>query len=82
MAEYKAPEFDHVQVKLDEFGKGSVIVNGQPLKSSMGVSLEAEAGQPTIVTIRLLASVDYEVLVKSVGARVAIPLDRDDEDAR
>lgn len=72
-------EFDHVEIKLDEWGKGSVIVNGHPLKSSLGVTLEANGGETTIVTIRLLAAADVDVLVKGVKDRLAIPMQNDEE---
>lgn len=72
-------EFDHVEIRLDQWGKGSVIVNGNPLQSSLGVTVEANGGEITVVTIRLLASVDVDVLVKGVEARLAIPMLDDEE---
>lgn len=69
MSEFSS-QYDRVVVKLDEFGKGTVSVNGHLLKSSMGVSLEAVGGEITIVTIKLLASADFDVLAKDVDARL------------
>jgi hypothetical protein len=51
---------DHVKIQLDEWGKGEVLINGQPLKSSLAIRLVAHGGNMTWVTICMLASVEYE----------------------
>lgn len=56
-------DHDHVVLKFDEWGKGSVVVNGYELKSTLGVTMEANGGETTIVTIRMLASVEADLLV-------------------
>ena len=60
MSDYN--KFDHVVIQLDEWGKGVVSINGHPLLSSQSVSIEAFAGMPTTVHIRLIASVEAVVL--------------------
>lgn len=56
--------YDHVVLKFDEFGKGSVSINGNELKSSVSVSFKAQGGGITLVNICLAASVEADVLAK------------------
>jgi hypothetical protein len=60
----EASSVDHVIIKIDEIGKGSVAINGHELHSTAGVTLEANAGELTIMTIRVIAVVEIEAEIR------------------
>lgn len=49
-----------VSVSLNECGKGTVKINGQPVPCKY-IRIEAGVDQPTLVTVTLFASVEAEV---------------------
>ncbi len=55
-------DIDHIELKLDSNGKGTLSVNGHPLKTVLGVEVRSDAGRYTEVSIRLIASVDADLL--------------------
>lgn len=64
-------EMDRVKIKLDEYGKGSIVINGHELKSTSGVTVKAVGGVLTQVTIYIVAE-DVEIeapaeITKEVG---------------
>ena len=49
-----------VTVRLDDYGKGSIAIDGNELKHTVGVKVEAWANTLSLVTITMLAEVDVE----------------------
>lgn len=55
------PKFDHIKIRLDDYSKGTIEINGHEVKSTVGMSMTARAGLPPIVSIHFLADVEIEV---------------------
>jgi len=51
-------QYDRVIIRMDEWGNGTVEINGMRLHSTTGVSFETVAGVLPVVTIKCVASVD------------------------
>jgi hypothetical protein len=49
-----------VRIKLNEYGKGSIWIDDKELTATCGVMVETRSGLPPLITVRILANVEYE----------------------
>lgn len=53
-------QWQRVRIKLDDYGKGEVWIDDKRLFGTVGVKFESRSGLPPLVTITMMAEVEYE----------------------
>lgn len=59
-----------IEIKLDEFGHGTITVNGEPLAGVTGFTVQYDAGRPVRINIELAA----EALSMDANAAIAVEI--------